>query len=138
MNLKKVQKSLEKLFKDMNLGFTYEDDGKRLKATNDITIEGYDDDVTAILEYYPSGICSFAFIFDKLEATEEALELLNDFNRGVYGLKAFINDNDYLEVAIEGQNIGEGDVAQFAETVLNDLLDKDIEEYLLPLTELTE
>ncbi len=142
MNLRRAKRELERLFKSLNLGFKFDDGhdnsgNERLRATNSLTIDGYDDDIMAIVVYYPSGVTSVRFVFDKLANNYESLKLINTFNNGVFGLKAELRDDGYFEISSEGENITDDQIAQFTQAAFDNILQKSIEKYLLPITKLT-
>ena len=142
MNLKKAKKNLEKLFKSLGLDFDFDENfdsngNDRLKATNSITIENYDDDITVIIEYYPSGLCDVRFVFDQLDKSHESFALLNAFNNGVYGLKAYVRGDGFLEISSEAENVYDDQIADFVNTAFNNILNKSIEKYLVPISRRT-
>ena len=137
MTLREVELALEEFFRSIGLDFKLAADETGLHASHRIALKGYDDDIAAGLTYYPNGVCSFHFIFDRLETNFMTLLLLNTFNHNAYGFKAYIDENDYLTIAYEVEGLAAEDVVNFAESVLDDLADDDLKKYLLPLTELT-
>ena len=97
VNLKKVQKELEKLLNIKNgLAFEYEFGADFVKATHDITLTKLNAEIYAILTCYDNGFAAVEFVFDKVERTPHTEELLAEFNANSFWLTAYINDNGYL------------------------------------------
>lgn len=141
MNLKKVVKILNKVFKGWGIDFNV--DIKRLnngvqkvEATADLTLKGHDDDIYACFSFYENGMCEYLFTFDKLEKNIETLNLLSDFNTEALWFKAYI-DGEYLRLSNVAFNMKEDIVETYTDRVLEKMADDLVKEYLSPLTQLT-
>ena len=79
----------------LELGST--DNGIKAVAS-DITLNGFDDDIMLIIRGYEGGGFVCRAVFDKIEKTPHALDLLNTFNDNSAFFKAFIREDGYLEL----------------------------------------
>ena len=138
MNLKKAVKTLGRVFKEWGLDFTVtlEADKDRVRATNELTIDGHDDHVFADFRFYDGGAAEYLFTFDKLERNAETLALVNSFNEEIPWFKAYIDD-EYLRLSHVVCNLTEDNLADYTSHILSDLVDEDVKAKLIPLTVLT-
>lgn len=138
VNLKKAKKVLEKFFTDYDLDVEYVLSDEKLSAKSaNVSAKPYDDDIYLGIHVYSSGITTFNFIFDYLQKTSQALDLVNDFNEHVFALKASISEDGGLTICHEAEVVDENILDVVASRVLNNVIDDDTVKYLLPLTKLT-
>ncbi len=138
INLKKAQKELTKLLvKQLGLDFEFGLGEDRLTAKNSVSIDGYDDDVFISFVVFKSGSYGVDFVFDKIDRTPQALELLQNFNENSVWLAAFIRDDGYLVLRYNVMQLSDDDVVQNTESVMQKLISPEIREVLTPLTRLT-
>lgn len=98
-----VQKVLQLLRKNLErdwakLDFEYVSGKDEVRARASLTLNNHDDDIEAIIAAYPGGGAVFRAVFDKIEKTEAVLGLLNDFNNDDPFFKAFVREDEYLEL----------------------------------------
>ena len=140
LNLAKVKKTLDKVFKDWKLDFTVtiEEDKKRVYCKNNLKIKSYDDDILGEIVIYQSGglICSFTF--DKLPTTENVLVIINNLNAHSSLFHAYITGNGFLRMEHLAWRINPDLVGDYIEHVLGELADDDLKPYLTPLCELSK
>ena len=142
MNLKKVVKELEKVFKVWGISFGVgikptDSGGVKVEASANLTLKGHDDEIYAYFTFYPNGVSEYSFTFDKLEKNEETLGLVNKFNEEVLWFNAYIDD-EYLQLSHLTLGISEKTVAAYTHAVLDNLAnDEDVAKHLTPLTKLT-
>ena len=101
LNMKKalalLKKDLDKNWSKLDFQYSMEENGIKAVASN-ITLNGFDDDIMLIIRGYEGGGFVCRAVFDKIEKTTEALELLNQFNDNNSFFKAFIREDGYLEL----------------------------------------
>ena len=97
MNLRIVERDIKRfLNKELGLDFEFERKDDRLRATNELTLRGHDDNIYVAIDMYESGSFGVDFVFDKLEENPQTLALINEFNRNSVWLTAMIRDDGYL------------------------------------------
>lgn len=139
MDLIKTKKVLKKTLRKFNkkLDFKIEVEEQCVKATNNITINGYDDDILVSLEFYSGGCAYFEFYFDYLDKTGSTLNLINDFNDNVLHLKASITQKGCLHICHTVQYLTEKTLPECTFRVLGSLTEDNTKKYLQPLTAIT-
>lgn len=122
---------------EFGLDFEYEvNDKGDLIATNSITINGFDDDVYCRFRLCEDNLVVYSFTFDKLQKTDRACRLVNDFNQNCMFFKAH-TDGDYLKVQHVAYVLNEDDLEEYTNQVMNSLVSDHVKKYLAPLCELT-
>ena len=71
---------------------------EKVEAKAEITINSLNCNVMAVITVYSGGGTLFRAIFDKIEKTPKTLNLVNAYNSNGSFFKAFIRDDDYLEL----------------------------------------
>lgn len=141
MNLKKVIKALNKLFNRWGIDFDINtkrlNNGReKVEATSSLTLKGYDDNIYARFSFYETGVAEYLFTFDQLVKNSETLNLVNTFNEESLWFKAFIDDK-YLQITHTVLNMEDDQVADYTNSILEEMADDGMKEYLTPLTMLT-
>lgn len=101
INIKRALTFLKRsLDKDWGkIDFKYSQESKdEIKATAEVTLNGFDDDIMLIINGYAGGGTSFRAVFDKIEKNPQTLALVNEFNDNNAFFKAFIRTDGYLEL----------------------------------------
>lgn len=139
MNLKKTVKVLNRVFKEWGLEFEVELEpgNKRVRATDSLSIDGFDDDIFADFRFYESGACEYLFTFDKLWKEESTLALVNDYNANSVWFKAYL-DEEYLRITHTVCNLTDDALEQYTNRILAYMVEEDNKKILYPLTELTQ
>lgn len=139
INLRRAQKGLEKyLCKDLGLDdFKFQLESDNLTAKNSITIKDYDDGVFVEIIVFKSGSFAIDFVFDKLDKTAQALELIHEFNKQSVWLAAYIRNDGYLVLRYNVMQLSDDDVVDNVSSAFNKLLSDNIKKVLQPLTRLT-
>ena len=127
MNLKNVEKQLrQSLNEKRGLNFEYKYEENYLDVACDITCKSYDD-----------GLISISFTFDKLDLSDTALQLINNFNKESVWLTAYVSSKGYLKLR---NNIFVGSEKAAVENIdflLDHFLSDKIKKVLVPLSQLT-
>ena len=101
LNMKKamafLKKDLSKNWGKLDFEYTFEENGIKAVAS-DITLNGFDDNIMLIIRGYEGGGFVCRAVFDKIDKTPHALDLLNTFNDNSAFFKAFIREDGYLEL----------------------------------------
>lgn len=138
MNLRIVERDIKRfLNKELGLDFEFERKDDRLRATNELTLRGHDDNIYVAIDMYESGSFGVDFVFDKLEENPQTLALINDFNRNSVWLTAMIRDDGYLVLRYNVMAGTVDDLAGNIRGIMNQLTTDKIGAVLKPLTQLT-
>lgn len=135
MNLQKTYRTLKSVFDQFGLNFDISIEDSFVRATSSLSIKGYDDNIFAAFLFHESGICRYTFTFGKLSADPLALKLVNSFNENVFGFKAYITEFLRLEHSVVLMT--DEQLAEYTESIFNELVDKETYNYLHPLSVLT-
>ena len=139
MNLRIVERDIKRfLNKELGLDFEFERKDDRLRATNELTLRGHDDNIYVAIDMYESGSFGVGFVFDKLEENPQTLALINDFNRNSVWLTAMIRDDGYLVLRYNVMAGTVDDLAGNIRGIMNQLTTDKIGAVLKPLTQLTQ
>ena len=139
MNLRIVERDIKRfLNKELGLDFNFERTDDRLRATNELTLRGHDDNIYVAIDMYESGSFGVDFVFDKLEENPQTLALINDFNRNSVWLTAMIRDDGYLVLRYNVMAGTVDDLAGNIRGIMNQLTTDKIGAVLKPLTQLTQ
>ncbi len=139
MNLRIVERDIKRfLNKELGLDFEFERKDDRLRATNELTLRGHDDNIYVAIDMYESGSFGVDFVFDKLEENPQTLALINDFNRNSVWLTAMIRDDGYLVLRYNVMAGTVDDLAGNIRGIMNQLTTDKIGAVLKPLTQLTQ
>ncbi len=139
MNLRIVERDIKRfLNKELGLDFDFERTDDRLRATNELTLRGHDDNIYVAIDMYESGSFGVDFVFDKLEENPQTLALINDFNRNSVWLTAMIRDDGYLVLRYNVMAGTVDDLAGNIRGIMNQLTTDKIGAVLKPLTQLTQ
>ena len=134
--LKYIQKDLEKNWK--NITFSYKQEGKdELKVDAEVELNGFDDNIMLIINGTAGGGFWCRAVFDKIEKTPEALEIVNAFNDGEIFFKAYIREDGYLELDNFFICYDEKVYGEYASEFLIRLADLNENEYMQQLSHLT-
>ena len=137
LNVNKAKKSLEKVFEEWNLSIDIAEWQKGFVVKSAIN-QKYYGNIGLDVFVSPSGLVSFYLYFGILKKNGQTLELVNEFNENVVGLKASIDcDNGMLTVSHETQYVTENTIGSYAESVLLSIVNNITLKYLQPLNELT-
>lgn len=102
MNLKKaltiIEKQLKKSWSKLDFEFKLESEKASATASH-VTLRNHDDDISVIIRVYSGGTAVFRAVFDKIEKTPGALDVVNEFNDNGMFFKAFIREDGYLELS---------------------------------------
>lgn len=138
MNLRIVERDIKRfLNKELGLDFEFERKDDRLRATNELTLRGHDDNIYVAIDMYESGSFGVDFVFDKLEENPQTLALINEFNRNSVWLTAMIRDDGYLVLRYNVMAGTVDDLAGNIRGIMNQLTTDKIGAVLKPLTQLT-
>ena len=138
MNLRIVERDIKRfLNKELGLDFEFERKDDRLRATNELTLRGHDDNIYVAIDMYESGSFGVDFVFDKLEENPHTLALINEFNRNSVWLTAMIRDDGYLVLRYNVMAGTVDDLAGNIRGIMNQLTTDKIGAVLKPLTQLT-
>ena len=139
MNLRIVERDIKRfLNKELGLDFEFERKDDRLRATNELTLRGHDDNIYVAIDMYESGSFVVDFVFDKLEENPQTLALINEFNRNSVWLTAMIRDDGYLVLRYNVMAGTVDDLAGNIRGIMNQLTTDKIGAVLKPLTQLTQ
>lgn len=139
MNLRIVERDIKRfLNKELGLDFEFERKDDRLRATNELTLRGHDDNIYVAIDMYESGSFGVDFVFDKLEENPQTLALINEFNRNSVWLTAMIRDDGYLVLRYNVMAGTVDDLAGNIRGIMNQLTTDKIGAVLKPLTQLTQ
>mgnify|MGYP002802863594 FL=1 len=139
MNLRIVERDIKRfLNKELGLDFDFERTDDRLRATNELTLRGHDDNIYVAIDMYESGSFGVDFVFDKLEENPQTLALINEFNRNSVWLTAMIRDDGYLVLRYNVMAGTVDDLAGNIRGIMNQLTTDKIGAVLKPLTQLTQ
>ena len=139
MNLRIVERDIKRfLNKELGLDFEFERKDDRLRATNELTLRGHDDNIYVAIDMYESGSFGVDFVFDKLEENPQTLALINEFNRNSVWLTAMIRDDSYLVLRYNVMAGTVDDLAGNIRGIMNQLTTDKIGAVLKPLTQLTQ
>lgn len=139
MNLRIVERDIKRfLNKELGLDFEFERKDDRLRATNELTLRGHDDNIYVAIDMYESGSFGVDFVFDKLEENPQTLALINEFNRNSVWLTAMIRDDGYLVLRYNVMAGTVDDLADNIRGIMNQLTTDKIGAVLKPLTQLTQ
>ena len=139
MNLRIVERDIKRfLNKELGLDFEFERKDDRLRATNELTLRGHDDNIYVAIDMYESGSCGVGFVFDKLEENPQTLALINEFNRNSVWLTAMIRDDGYLVLRYNVMAGTVDDLAGNIRGIMNQLTTDKIGAVLKPLTQPTQ
>ncbi len=141
LNIKKalnvIEKEIKKNWKQLDFTFAIENGGKTLKATADITIQGFDDSIFVIFDLYAGGGFECRAVYDKIEKTAEVLDLLNEFNGGTLFFKAFARNDGFLELSNFTICYDVAKAGEYVSECLFRLIDLDENEAMHKLANLT-
>lgn len=103
MNPKKIYKNLVKLYPEYKFEFKQCDKDQVIISTYISSEEHFDDDVSLDINVFKSKQTIFmSFLFDKINPTFEALQLINNFNANQPHSKAYIEEmssgENYLNI----------------------------------------
>lgn len=103
MNPKKIYKNLVKLYPEYEFEFKQRDKDQVIISTYISSEEHFDDDVSLDINVFKSKQTIFmSFLFDKINPTFEALQLINSFNANQPHSKAYIEEmrsgDNYLNI----------------------------------------
>ena len=103
MNPKKIYKNLVKLYPEYEFEFKQRDKDQVIISTYISSEEHFDDDVSLDINVFKSKQTIFmSFLFDKINPTFEALQLINNFNANQPHSKAYIEEmrsgDNYLNI----------------------------------------
>ena len=139
MNLRIVERDIKRfLNKELGLDFEFERKDDRLRATNELTLRGHDDNIYVAIDMYESGSFGVDFVFDKLEETPQTLALIIDIKRNSVWLTAMIRDDGYLVLRYNVMAGTVDDLAGNIRGIMNQLTTDKIGAVLKPLTQLTQ
>ena len=139
MNRRIVERDIKRfLNKELGLDFEFERKDDRLRATNELTLRGHDDNIYVAIDMYESGSFGVDFVFDKLEENPQTLALINEFNRNSVWLTAMIRDDGYLVLRYNVMAGTVDDLAGNIRGIMNQLTTDKIGAVLKPLTQLTQ
>ena len=99
--LKQFRATLTKDWAKLTFDYEIKGDGDKEKAAataTGVSLNGLDDDITIIFSANKSGVVQFRAVFDKIDATNEVLNLVHEYNRTAYFFKMFVRDDEYLEI----------------------------------------
>lgn len=143
MNPKKIYKNLVKLYPEYKFKFKQCDKDQVIISTYISSEEHFDDDVSLDINVFKSKQTIFmSFLFDKINPTFEALQLINNFNANQPHSKAYIEEmrsgDNYLNITYLFTSLKSTKLALYNITgAIYDLtLDTTLED-LQPLTNLT-
>lgn len=140
LNTKKALAYLQKDFSKNwgNLDFSYTQvDKDEAKVTAEVTLNGFDDDISLVINVYGGGTAQFRAVFDKLAINADTLALLNQFNDSNPFFKAFIRNDGYLELAHFISCYSEDIFKHYGNEFLYRILDLQESEALKELSALT-
>lgn len=126
-----------------HLDFSYQlkedDDGDEfLKIVADLSVEGIDDDIRAYFIAYESGSLLFRAIFDEIEATDEVLTLVNEYNSANFYFTMTVSEEGYLSLFHVRPLANEEAYATYASECLTRLVDACEDNIMQALTEYTK
>lgn len=143
MNPKKIYKNLVKLYPNGQMEFKEIEKGLvRISALDD-SYQYFDDDVILFIDMFnPENAIIVSFIFDKINPTFEALQLINNYNVNQTLSKAYIfedkSGNNYLKIEFLFDTIKKDKLAldKIVGVIENFTSDENLKD-LQPLTNLT-
>lgn len=138
MNLKNVEKQLrQSLNEKRGLNFEYKYEENYLDVACDITCKSYDDGIYVAMDVYDDGLISISFTFDKLDLSDTALQLINNFNKESVWLTAYVSSKGYLKLRNNIFVGSEKAVVENIDFLLDHFLSDKIKKVLVPLSQLT-
>ncbi len=112
-NLRKAEKSIRAQLKKnwAKLDFKFENEDNAFKATANLSLRNYDDNIMVVYRATSGGMAIFRAIFDAVDVNERILTLLNNFNQGESFFTAFVGK--YLEIKSSTPIYNEKDVGEY-------------------------
>lgn len=141
MDLQNIMNKFKTLINEKNFATSpeYSCDEDILKISFHTQLGDLDDDVYVGIHVYPNGGFIVDYIFDRFDLNVDTCEFINQYNRNVLFFKAFVNENEYLEIAATTmESKDEDDVFHKIVYLMNYIVNDDNYEFLKPLTEITE
>ena len=137
-----INKALKFMERKLNsewskITFEYELEDDEASATANITLNNHDDDIRVILTVYPSSMCNFRAVFDKLDKTNRSLDLVNTFNDNSLFFKAYIREDSYLEIDHTFFCYNEADLEDYSNEFMYKLANLADNETLQAITKMT-
>ena len=142
MNTKYILDTFQKIHKDLYIEIDKDEPGQLIFHAPHCTVRPFDDDILIRFIVMENGFV-FEAIFDSLEITSANLWALNTFNQDNTFFTAFISEHAegvyllHIRAAvtmIENEEQTIDSINFYLATFLSDMM----EEYLLPLTQLTK
>ena len=98
--MKYLKKGLTENWSKISFDFKIEgeEDNERARATADVTLNGFDDDIHLVFTARSGSGVDFNAVFDKLDLTNEVMMLLNEFNENEFYFKLYVRNDGYLNI----------------------------------------
>ena len=135
---KSIQKGLQKEWGHISFSYSIEENGTIVKATADISVNDLADNISIIFTANSGRGFTGRAVFDKLPITPEYLEMVNAFNAQDAFFKAFIRDDNYLELSNFIIVYDEGMLSQYVDEFLCRVVDLPENEIMKELASLTQ
>lgn len=124
MNIKKGFIKIKKLHEDIDFEIDNKDD-ESIEFRSNVEFEKYKGGVSIKCICFDSGTIHVFFILDKLKNTLDDYEAINKFNRNESFLRAYINQNNYLEFHYSSKFYDTDDMVEEFEYAFNRFSDDD-------------
>jgi len=138
INLKNAEKELRKVLNvKRGLDFEYKYENDCMTASNSITCKTYKDDIYVSLDVYEDGLLCISLVFDKINLTDQVIDLINKFNKTSVWLTAYVNNKGYLKLRNNIFVGSEKSAVENIDFILDHFLSDKIKNVLSPLSQLT-
>lgn len=99
LNLRRVERVLRRCLDQTGIDFEYENDGEEVCASASIRLTNIEEDFMLYIEVVDNGMLFFRVIINDIGADTRVLKALNNFNFHNAYFKAYITDQELLEMA---------------------------------------
>ena len=136
MNLRKVEKALVKLLNNKGgLNFEYTVENNKLNAKCNVSFDDLGVVGFCSFSFFTSGMAIYSVYYDNIDANAEVCELLNAFNKDSLYFKAYADEFLVIEHTIS--ILQDGDVTDYTDAIIGELIDEDFLKNIKPLIDLT-
>ncbi len=135
MNLERIYERIHDAWSNIKFNVFPTKDGL-LRFEASAALEGVGDDIL-IATIIGDRVLAIDFIFDYINATEEAYQKINQFNELNLFYKAYIRHDGFLVINYHAPVIDEEQAAQEFNYALLGLAEESMKKSLLPITKLT-
>ena len=135
MDLLRAKRSIEQEFEDSTITLEYEMLDTRLSVKGFLETGDLGDFMFNV-NVYDSGMLSYNLIFNEIKDSPKVHKLLNDFNKDAFLLFAYADEFLMLDHTVY-RGLDPDIIGQYTADILDELLDEELKEKLIPLIELT-